>query len=137
MELYIEIENLRLQNKLHHHIEVDEAIDVENTMVPPLMLQPFIENSIWHGIAPKKGQGNLVIQIKKENDMICCAIDDDGVGRNNGVKTHQKNDSLGIKITKNRLEIINQFRKLKGSVEMLDKVEGLRVELKLPLELRF
>ncbi len=69
--------------------------------------------------------------------MICCAIDDDGVGRKNAVKTHQKNDSLGIKITKNRLEIINQFRKLKGSVEMLDKVEGLRVELKLPLELRF
>ncbi len=137
MELYIEIENLRLQNKLHYQIEVDEAIDVENTMVPPLMLQPFIENSIWHGIAPKKGQGNLVVQIIKDNDMICCAIDDDGVGRKKSGSTPQKNDSLGIKITKNRLEILNQFRKLKGSIKMLDKVEGLRVELKLPLELRF
>ena len=137
MELYIEIENLRLQNKLHYQIEVDEVIDVENTMVPPLMLQPFIENSIWHGIAPKKGQGNLVVQIIKDDDMICCAIDDDGVGRKKSGSTPQKNDSLGIKITKNRLEILNQFRKLKGSIKMLDKVEGLRVELKLPLELRF
>jgi len=136
-ELYIEIEALRLKNKLFHKIEIDSVLDVENTLVPPLMLQPFIENSIWHGIAQKGGQGNIDIQIKKDNEMIVCTVDDDGVGRKKVVINGNKNDSMGLKITKNRLDILSQIKKVKGSIHMFDKTEGLRVELKLPLELRF
>lgn len=137
IELYIEIEALRLKNKLFHKIDVDEKLDIENTLVPPLMLQPFIENSIWHGIAPKDGQGNIDIQIKQENEMVVCAVDDDGVGRKNAAKNGSENDSMGVRITKSRLEIVNQLKEVKGSIAMFDKVDGLRVELKLPLELRF
>ena len=68
IELYMQIEAMRLDNKFSYSIEVDEAIDVENTLVPPLILQPFIENSIWHGISKKEDKGHIKIQIKTLND---------------------------------------------------------------------
>ncbi len=137
MELYIQIEALRLKNKLSYEIKIDENINVENTLVPPLILQPFIENSIWHGIAGKESKGHIQIEIKKENEMMVCSVEDDGVGRKKMINTKPDNASLGIKITKSRLDIINQLKKTNGSVEMFDKEQGLKVELKLPLELRF
>ncbi len=136
-ELYIQIETLRLTNKLSHTITVAKDIDVENTLVPPMLLQPFIENSIWHGIAKKDNMGHIDITIKKEDDMVVCTVDDDGVGRKRKLDVKPNHSSMGIKITENRLDIINQLKKAKGSVAMFDKKQGLRVELKLPLELRF
>ncbi len=136
-ELYIQIESLRLKNKLSHKIDVDDALDTENTMVPPMLLQPFIENSIWHGIALKEGKGNIDIHIKKENGMVVCTVDDDGVGRKKNLLNNNQKSSMGIKITRNRLDIIGQLKKEKGSIKMFDKTQGLRVELKMPLELRF
>lgn len=137
-ELYIQIEELRLKDKLFHSIKVDEKIDIENTLVPPLLLQPFIENSIWHGIAKKKDKGQIDINIKVEGQMMVCIVEDDGVGRKkNGTQNHKERESMGIKITKNRLDVIGQLSKMQGSVEMIDKEQGLRVELKMPLKLRF
>jgi LytS/YehU family sensor histidine kinase len=136
-ELYIQMESLRLKNKFSYDIKVDKAITIENTLIPPLILQPFIENSIWHGIAGKESKGHIHIEIKKENEMMVCIVEDDGVGRKNSIDTKPENVSMGIKITKSRLDIINQLKKTKGRVEMFDKTQGLRVELKLPLELRF
>jgi len=137
IELYIQIETLRLKNKLSYDIKVDKMIDIENTLIPPLILQPFIENSIWHGIAEKKSKGHIQIEIKKENEMIVCIVEDDGVGRKKNINAKPENNSMGVKITKSRLDIINQLKKTNGSIEMFDKKQGLRVELKLPLELRF
>ena len=137
IELYIQIEALRLINKLSYTIKVDKTIAVENTLVPPLILQPFIENSIWHGIANKETNGHIQIEIKKQNEMLVCIVEDDGVGRKKVNNTKSQNTSLGIKITKSRLDIINQLKKTNGSVEMFDKEDGFKVELKLPLEVRF
>src|SRR5205085_3446168 len=73
LELYMQLEALRMNNKFIHCIEVDKAIDASSTLVPPLILQPFVENSIWHGIANKEGKGKITITIKKEGDeMISC-----------------------------------------------------------------
>jgi len=137
MELYIQIEALRLNNKFSYDIKVDKTIAIENTLIPPLILQPFIENSIWHGLARKESKGHIKIEIKKENEMMVCIVEDDGVGRKKTINAKLKNTSMGIKITKSRLDIINQLKNTKGSVEMFDKKQGLRVELKLPLEFRF
>ncbi|HBK71503.1 MAG TPA: hypothetical protein DDZ39_07615 [Flavobacteriaceae bacterium] len=136
-ELYIQIESLRLKNKLSYKIVIDENIDIENTLIPPLILQPFIENSIWHGISPKDTKGHILIAFKQENEILFCSVEDDGVGRKNTQSSKIENTSMGVKITKSRLDIINQLKKTKGSFEMFDKSQGLRVELKLPLELRF
>ena len=136
-ELYIQIESLRLKNKLSYKIKIDEKIDIENTLIPPLILQPFIENSIWHGILPKETKGHILIEFKLENEMMICIVEDDGVGRKATVNTISENTSMGLKITKSRLDIINQLKNTKGNLKILDKPQGLKVELKLPLELKF
>ncbi|WP_291869993.1 tetratricopeptide repeat protein [Maribacter sp.] len=135
--LYIEIESLRLKGKIEYAFYIDKNIDIENTMIPPLLLQPFIENSIWHGIAKKKGKGNIKIGYQKQEGMIICSVDDDGVGRKKILNRLSNHTSMGVKITKNRLAILNELKNSKSNVTMIDKEVGLRVEVILPLELRF
>ncbi|UJH68558.1 tetratricopeptide repeat protein [Allomuricauda sp. SCSIO 65647] len=137
MELYMQIESLRLRKKFTYSIDVDETIDQEDTMIPPLILQPFVENSIWHGIAKKEEGGHISIVLKKEDDMVLCVVEDNGVGRPSTVPVSLKKSSLGLKITASRLDIINKLKNTRGSLKMIDKTEGLRVELKLPLEFQF
>jgi len=137
LELYMQLEALRLNNKFDYEIKVDEEIDQENTMVPPLILQPFVENSIWHGIAQNEGKGKILIEIKKEDKMIHCMVEDNGVGRLTNKETSNEKKSLGMKITKSRIERMNKIKKTKGSVELFDIARGTRVEVKLPLALNF
>ncbi|WP_375334432.1 tetratricopeptide repeat protein [Flagellimonas sp. C4] len=137
MELYIQLEALRLEEKLTYTITIDESIETDNTLIPPFILQPFIENSIWHGIAPKNGLGQIDLSIKKAEDMLVCSVDDNGVGRlKNHGQTH-KNNSFGLKITRNRIDIINHLKNTKGSLKLFDKNEGVRVEIRLPYEAQF
>ncbi|MCK0160954.1 tetratricopeptide repeat protein [Allomuricauda sp. F6463D] len=138
MELYMQLESLRLENKLHHRIIIDQNIEPDNTLVPPLILQPFIENSIWHGISPKKGDGQIDITIEKNDDMLKFIVDDNGVGQSKMNNPDKKsNESYGIKITKNRIDIVSHIKNKQGSVNLIDKTEGVRVEIALPLELQF
>ena len=137
MELYMQIESLRLNDTFSYSFHVADDIDTENIMVPPLILQPFIENSIWHGISQKSATSHIDIDIKIESDFLVCSVDDDGVGRQKTIHTKGANTSMGVQITKNRLEIINRLKRENGSIEMIDKEEGLRIELKFPLELQF
>jgi tetratricopeptide (TPR) repeat protein/anti-sigma regulatory factor (Ser/Thr protein kinase) len=142
LELYLQLEALRLNNKFKYEIIVDEAIDKESTLVPPLLLQPFVENSIWHGIAPKVGEGKILIRITKEDGMINCIVEDNGVGRNQsepvaGNPESAEKQSLGMKITKARIEILNATKQTEGKVVFSDLPEGMRVEVKLPLVLQF
>ena len=137
MKLYVQLEALRLKDKLSFTIKIDEAVAIENVLIPSLLLQPFIENSIWHGIAKKKGEGSLLIEVKKENDVLVCIVEDDGVGRSLSANSKRKTIAMGVKITKNRLDIISQLKKGKVSVKMIDKEQGLRVEIRLPLEMQY
>ena len=136
MELYLQIESNRLKNKFIYKMNIDEEINMANTLVPPMILQPFIENSIWHGISKKEGMGHININIAKEGQMIVCTVEDDGVGRKNtAINGNDKNTSLGLKITKSRIDIINRNKKIKGTVTLQDKTQGLKVEVRLPLKL--
>ncbi|HET7119330.1 MAG TPA: histidine kinase [Hanamia sp.] len=140
LELYLQLESLRLNINFNFEIKIDEDIDIENTLIPPLILQPFVENSIWHGLASKEGDGQILIQIKKEGKMIRCIIEDNGVGRKNAEENLQANknkNSLGMKITKTRIDIINTLKNSNAAVNILDLSEGMRAEVTLPLELSF
>ncbi len=95
--------------------------------MPALIVQPFIENAIWHGIMPKEEGGTLAVTVKKNNDAICCIIDDDGIGREmsrqNKFKgeessTHQ---SKGVHLTQSRLDLDNILNQRNALVETLDK----------------
>ena len=146
LEIYMQLEKLRFQNRFQYLIEVDAAIDKEDTLIPPLLLQPFVENSILHGVSAKEN-GVIKIIIAKRNQMLYCAIEDNGKGRNQNVKmedgAEKKRESLGMKITQERLHIINQQKKVNATVNIVDLKDeqnnpaGLRVELLLPFESAF
>lgn len=138
LDLYLQIEAMRLKNKFTYAIKVDDTIDTENTLVPPLILQPFIENSIWHGISKKESGGHIDISIKKEGSMLICTVDDNGVGRTLKTKdSSTEKKSLGISITKKRIDIINKRKNSNGAIKLTDKEQGVRVEVTLPLQLVF
>ena len=146
LELYMQLEALRFKNSFTYHIEVGETIDKENTLIPPMLLQPFVENSILHGIHNKEN-GIIKINIQQENEMIRCIVEDNGAGKTDEMAfaydENKKHKSLGKKIISERLSIINQLKKAKASVNIFDvkdnenKPSGIRVELLLPLELAF
>jgi LytS/YehU family sensor histidine kinase len=146
LELYMQLESLRFQNRFRYKIEIDPVIDKENTLIPPLMLQPFAENAIVHGFRNKEG-GLIKIDIHAvDNNMIRCVVEDNGDGRSAPPVYEQKDKkrkSLGIKILQERLNIINHLRKAKAAVNVVDlkdsdnKPGGVRIELLLPLQLAF
>jgi len=135
LKLYIEIESLRLKNKLSYNFKIDDEIDIQNTLIPSLLLQPLIENSIWHGISQKEDDGYILVEIIKNNQQLICAVEDNGIGMKN--KDIFQESSMGLTITRQRIEIINTLKDVNGSIIFKDKPEGLRVELSLPLELKF
>jgi sensor histidine kinase YesM len=126
-----------MNNKFSYEVRIDNDLDPENTMIPPLILQPFVENSIWHGIANKQGAGKIVIEIKKESDMINCSVEDNGTGlRLQSELLTENKKSLGVKLTRARVAMMNRGR-MDPVVTLCDLAEGFRVELKLPLVLNF
>ncbi|MEP6464870.1 MAG: histidine kinase [Parafilimonas sp.] len=124
--LYTQLESLRFENKFTYTFSVDETIDLKLLMVPALIIQPFIENAIWHGIMPKDECGCVNIIVKRENENVFCIIDDDGIGRETsslnkfktGDSTHQ---SKGVHLTQSRIDLYNILNQRNGSVEIIDK----------------
>ncbi len=141
LELYMQLEALRLNNRFSYEISTEAAIDTQATLVPPLLLQPFVENSIWHGLAQKTGGGKIAVNIKKEDNMINCIVEDNGIGREQSARQlrhgNGEKSALGMKITLARIEIINQQKQSAATVAIHDLDQGTRVEVRLPLELRF
>ena len=127
LELYMQLENLRMKNKVECTITVSPEIDVENVLIPPLLLQPFIENSFKHAFqgieAPK-----LEIKITMKDEMLQCTVSDNGKGRQNAGKpeaeTNDKRKSLGITVTRERLDIISKLKRSKAYFVFDDLMNG-------------
>jgi tetratricopeptide (TPR) repeat protein len=146
LEMYMQLEALRFKQKFDYSISIDPAIDTDKTLIPPMLLQPFVENAIVHGIQNRAG-GLIKINISKEGEMIRCTVEDNGIGRQQAAifksTTETKKESLGVKITQERLQIISQLKKVKTAIFMEDlkgadnSNNGLRVQLLLPLETEF
>lgn len=137
MEDYVAIESLRLNHKILFHLDIDKSIDIENTLVPTMFIQPFIENSIEHGISKKQTQGILKLYITKTNAQeLNCILEDNGVGISNyeNVKNHT---SMGLKITTERMEYINQLTKKKSSFKIENLQQGVKVTIILPFITEF
>lgn len=143
LELYMELEALRLNYRFTFHINMEDDIDAGNTLVPPLLMQPFVENSIRHGLPENQSMGKITIHLKRQNDMLICNIEDNGTGIEKTKETKSKapqinKKSLGIKITQSRIDILNQDNKSKvASMKIRDYGRGTNVEIKLPLVLNF
>ncbi|HLT51667.1 MAG TPA: histidine kinase, partial [Arenibacter sp.] len=138
IELYLQVETKRFPGKFSYTIHVEEGLDVENILVPPLILQPFIENSIWHGFKDKENNGHITIGFRKKGNILLCSVDDDGIGRGNNTSVPRKK-SMGIAITENRIKILNRQGNTNGELRIVDKPDntGTRIELSLPLQMAF
>ena len=130
LNLYLELESLRFKDKMQYKIEVDEEIDILNISIPPMLIQPFVENAIWHGIMNKEeGEiGSLEINFILENETVICVISDNGVGRKKSAELNQKknrtHNSMGTSITQDRVELINSIYKHKIIIEYEDPIDG-------------
>jgi len=128
LELYTKLEHFRFKDKFDYTITVDESIDVEAFQIPPMLLQPYIENAVWHGLRYKESKGVLDISIaKKSKDEIEIVVADNGIGRekSKALKTQnqQKQNSKGMGNIKKRVSILNEMYKDKVDVCMGDYQE--------------
>lgn len=136
LETYLAIERKRFRGKFDYTIEVTDTLRSDEILIPPMLLQPFIENSIIHGLANKKEKGTINIHFHRDDKMLICAVDDDGIGRtktnvsSNGIKKKSK----GIAITQKRIELLNKRKNTQGSIKIIDKAQGTKVIVSLPYE---
>lgn len=139
LKTYMDIENKRAKHNFKYSFYIDKAIDPENTLVPPMILQPFVENSIIHGFSDNKTNGHLKIGFHKKSEMLTCTVEDNGIGRKKSSEVQGKKNrqSLGVSITKTRLEIINKKKNAQGHLKIFDKTDGTLVEISLPLTLAY
>src|SRR5690242_20451427 len=127
--LYTQLESMRFGDKLSYTFNVDEKLDLKSIMVPALILQPFIENAIWHGIMPKVNEGMLQVNISGKEHKIFCIVEDDGIGRaismkNKFTEAEIIHQSKGVRLTQSRLELSNMLNERNASVEIIDKTNG-------------
>ena len=105
--LYIQLETLRLNMELHYNKNIDENVITEHEKIPPLLLQPFVENALWHGLSFKEGRKEITITISIIDQWLLCEITDNGIGRAKALELKEKSTvihlSKGIEITRKRL----------------------------------
>ncbi|MEX0289226.1 MAG: tetratricopeptide repeat protein [Flavobacteriaceae bacterium] len=140
---YIQLEALTNQNKISYEVSVDPNIDADSIQIPSMVLQPFIENAIWHGIMNKGGKkGNIRISIVEEGNSLKCTIEDNGIGREKALqlknKAAIKTKSMGLKIIQKRLELLgkNNFTEMICFTDLKDdsgQPSGTRVDVLIPI----
>ena len=142
IQLYLEIEQVRFEGKFDFEIKIDEQVQLSSIQIPPLIIQPYVENAIWHGLMNKPDPGQLLLHIRNAGDSVLCIIEDDGIGREAAGKLDtgkgMRKQSLGTKITKDRLQYIQEMYGIQTDVETIDlthmdgSAAGTRVVIKIP-----
>ena len=128
LELYITLEHMRFQNKFEYKIKIGQEVDIDTILIPPMFLQPFVENSIWHGILPMEKPGKIDIEIKRNQyNEITFIIEDNGIGVDYSLSQKNKHSHVpkGMDLTAGRLEILKEITnkniKIVGPFQINDK----------------
>lgn len=145
LKMYVELESLRFDESFTWEISADESLMQDEVLVPSLMVQPFAENAIWHGLLHKEGDKKLRIRFTNNSeDYLSCIVEDNGVGREKATEIRDQkissrmHESKGIGIIRERLELLQQKTGKPASVEMEDlydqnrKPSGTRVHIIIP-----
>lgn len=125
---YLEIENLRFNNAFNFEIIVDKNIDINEIKIPPMMIQPLVENAIWHGLLNKEGDKKLIISYTIKNNKLLCSVDDNGVGLTNVKTINTTHKSVGINNIKQRLLLLNEKYKIDCSLVITDKTTSSTID---------
>ncbi len=138
LEIYLSLEHSRFPDKFDYQLNVDTGLDTRDIGVPPMLIQPYIENAIWHGLRYKETKGNLDVKLAEVDGALEVTIADDGIGRakSKSLKTEHQKDykSAGMSKTKERLELLNKLYDKEYEVSVEDLTPGTRVTLKLPID---
>jgi LytS/YehU family sensor histidine kinase len=146
LELYLEMESLRFKNKFSYSITIDKELDSNSIVIPPMLIQPYIENAIWHGLMHKTNgeEGKVELFVSKYENNLLCVVRDNGIGRKRAAELKDQRQSshkrsMGMQITEDRIEIINKLYDINTSVTIYDmqndhgQATGTRVELRIPI----
>jgi ligand-binding sensor domain-containing protein len=141
---YIDLEKIRFADVFTYQFVLDDELKDYTIYIPPMIIQPIVENAIKHGLAPRNGHGRLEVRLTLKNDMLYCSVDDDGIGweRANNIKSSRliKHESTALSVIRERLQIIKSFNGNIGKLEIIDKFkfgfgnkEGTLVEILIPI----
>jgi LytS/YehU family sensor histidine kinase len=143
LKLYLELEMIRFTDKFEYQIRVDEEIDTLLYKVPTMLIQPYVENSITHGLIPAERKGIVKIDLKLDSSFILCTIEDNGIGREASMDKNQKGEnrhnSLGTQIISSRLDLVNALYGTSLKTVYTDlrsetgEPAGTRVEIQIPI----
>ncbi len=133
IDLYLKLEQMRFQDKFNYSINVDELIEPQTLKIPSMLLQPFIENSIWHGILPSNRHGTITIDAIKETDKLIINIIDDGIGIDKSLADKkdkiQHHASKGMELTKGRIELVSKISNKECSIEGPNQIYNEKNEI--------
>lgn len=141
LQLYIELTQIRYKNAFTFSIETSKLIHPEDTAIPPLLLQPMVENAVIHGLAPKEAKGTLLVSFSKESDWLVCKVKDNGIGLKASAEKQQikHHESKAIAITKERVSLLNDSTgtsefSIKENFDTLNNSLGTEVIIKIPFK---
>ena len=140
-ELYLKLEQFRFRDKFEYSFTNNLEMDTSDIQIPPMLIQPLIENAVWHGLRYKEEKGKLDVDIKEENENIIVTVSDNGIGRekSKALKTNnqRKYKSTGLENISKRLDLINKIYKKNYQIEISDlnsdkEDQGTKVLIKIP-----
>lgn len=135
---------MRFQQKFSYKINVAPSVDTDTIQIPPLLIQPFVENAIWHGLMHKEEGGTVIIDVQHPSDhLLTVTVTDDGVGRAKAAefrsKSATKHKSFGLKVTAERIELINQIYHTNTNIQIEDLMDthgnalGTKIVVQIPI----
>lgn len=141
LTVYLDLEAMRLKGRFTHTCALAPSVDATRIVLPPMLLQPFVENAVWHGMGEKEGQGNIRLGFEIVEQSLVFVVEDDGIGRQGGTtagepSTHQ---SIATKVTARRLELLAGYTNASGEATTEDLLDahglpaGTRVTVRIPL----
>ena len=143
LSLYLDIEQVRFEKDFSYRILVEPEIDAENIKIPAMLLQPYVENAVKHGLLHKQGEKTLAIHIEKKVETIKISIDDNGIGRQKSNELNQiknkRHTSFSTAATQKRIDLLNQFTHKNISIHYIDKTNtshqatGTTVVFEIPI----
>lgn len=143
LSLYLDLEKIRFEETLQITIHCDEILDTSHIEIPPMLIQPFIENSLKHGLATKIGTKKINVSFTKNNNYLTCTVEDNGVGRKQAALINEqkmrKHKSFATSATQNRIDLLNVGKENKINIKITDlynaegETTGTRVLINIPI----
>lgn len=139
LKIYLELEHFRFKDKFNYKLSISESIDEDLYSIPPMLVQPYIENAIWHGLRYKETSGELNVHFEVESNLLMIKVEDNGIGRRASQEIKTKNQrkfkSTALKNINERIKILNSLHGLKIEIDITDAKRdgsGTVVSLKIP-----